>query len=100
MSAVDETVTVTQVYASFESTQTMFRHVEKRLTSLELSVAAMETERAVSEEKRKFMNARFNHIDQRLDKIDGHMTRLVWLIIAAIIGAMMSFMMQGDVFRL
>jgi hypothetical protein len=42
------------------------------------------------------MVARFNQIDGRLDKIDGHIARLVWLIIAAIIGGFMSFVMQGS----
>lgn len=84
-----------QAYAQFETYQAMFRHVEKRLNSMGLTVAAMETERAVSEEKRKFMEARFNHIDRRLEKIEGHIARLVWLIIAAIMGAGMSFVMSG-----
>ena len=79
----------------YEGYRVMFRHIEKRLTSLELTVSAIETDRAVSEEKRKFMVARFNQIDTRLDKIDGHIGRLVWLIIAAILGGLMSFMMQG-----
>ncbi|MFK7938059.1 MAG: hypothetical protein AB8B82_01675 [Roseovarius sp.] len=82
-------------YAQFETYQAMFRHVEKRLNSIGLTIAAMETERAVSEEKRKFMEARFNHIDRRLEKIEGHISRLVWLIIATIIGASMSFVMSG-----
>ncbi len=79
----------------YEGYRVMFRHIEKRLTSLELTVSAIETDRAVSEEKRKFMVARFNQIDTRLDKIDGHIGRLVWLIIAAILGGLMSFMLQG-----
>ena len=82
-------------FAPYDGTQAMFRQVEKRLTSLELTVAAMETERAVSEEKRKFMEARFNHIDRRLEKIDSHVSKLVWLIIATILGAFMSVVLQG-----
>ena len=82
-------------YAQIENMQTMYRQVEKRLNSIGLTVAAMETERAVSEEKRKFMEARFTHIDRRLEKIDNHISRLVWLIIAAIMGAGMSFVMSG-----
>ncbi len=65
---------------------------------MEAAIATMETDRAVSEEKRKFMEARFNQIDRRLDKIDGHISRLVWLIIAAILGGFMSFVMQGSMF--
>lgn len=81
--------------APHESTLQLFRQQERRLNSLELSVAAIETDRAVSEEKLKFMNARFDQIDRRLEKIDGHISRLVWLIIAAIVGGTMSFVMQG-----
>ncbi|MEL6648555.1 MAG: hypothetical protein AAFY35_12780 [Pseudomonadota bacterium] len=80
---------------SYEGAQQLFRHHEKRLTSLELTVATMETDRAVSEEKLKFMNARFDQIDRRLEKIDGHISRLVWLIMAAMVGGVMSFLMQG-----
>lgn len=87
---------VTEAMIPYEGYKAMFRHIERRITSLELTVAAMETERAVSEEKRKFMVARFNQIDGRLDKIDGHIGRLVWLIIAAILGAFMSFVIQGS----
>ncbi len=86
---------VTDAVVSQEGYKAMLRHIERRLTSLELTVAAMETERAVSEEKRKFMVARFNQIDTRLDKIDGHIGRLVWLIIAAILGAFMSIVLHG-----
>ena len=83
------------IFAPYEGTRAMFRQMEKRVTSLELTVAAMETERAVSEQKQKFMEARFNQIDTRLEKIDGHVSRLVWLIITAILGGLMSFVLQG-----
>ena len=96
MSHLDEAGELTAIYAPFDGTQAMFRQVEKRLSSIELTVAAMETERAVGEEKRKFADARFIHIDRRLEKIEGHISRLVWLIIAAILGAFMSFVMQGN----
>ena len=84
------------LYVPFESTQAMFRHYEKRLSALEALVAQIETDRAVSEEKRKFIEARFNEVGRRLDRIDGHISRLVWLIIAAILGGFMSFVMQGN----
>ena len=84
-----------ELFASREGTQQLFRQQERRLTSLELTVAAMETDRAVSEEKLKFMNARFDQIDRRLEKIDGHISRLVWLIIAAMVGGFVSFLMKG-----
>lgn len=88
--------TVDTPYVPFESSQAMFRHFEKRLASVETLLAKMETDRAVSEEKRKFIEARFNDVGRRLDRIDGHISRLVWLIIAAILGGFMSFAMQGS----
>jgi cob(I)alamin adenosyltransferase len=93
-------MTDAQDFISKEGAQQLFRHHEKRLTSLELTVATMETDRAVSEEKLKFMNARFDQIDRRLEKIDGHVSRLVWLIIAAMVGGVMSFLMQGGTIAL
>ena len=92
--------TVPDTYVSHESTQQLLRHQEKRLTSLELTVATIETDRAVSEEKIKFMNARFDQIDRRLERIDGHISRLVWLIIAAMVGGFMSFLMRGGTIAL
>lgn len=89
-----------EVYASFEGTQAMFRHMEKRLTSLELSIAAVETERAVSEERQKFMELRFNHIDRRLEKIDGHISRLIWAILASMVGAIVHGLMTNGLFAL
>ena len=89
-----------EAYASFDGTQAMFRHVEKRLTSLELSISAAETERAVSEERQKFMELRFNHIDRRLEKIDGHISRLIWAIIASIVGAVMHSLTTNGLFAL
>lgn len=84
------------LYAPYEGTQVMFRQFEERLVAVEAALVTMATDRAVSEEKRKFIEARFNQIDTRLEKIDGHISRLVWLIIAAILGGFMSFVMQGN----
>ena len=95
MSQVETEAKLETMLTGIEGAQAMFRHVEKRLTSLELSMGALETERAVSDEKRKFMETRFGQIDRRLEKIEGHMARLVWLIIAAILGGFMSFVMQN-----
>lgn len=95
MSQVESEAKLQSIFTAIDGSEAMFRHVEKRLTSLELTISALETERAVSDEKRKFMEARFGQIDRRLEKIEGHMARLVWLIIAAILGGFMSFVMQN-----
>ena len=86
-------------YVQFESTTAMFRHLDKRVSAVEAQLSAIETNRAVGDEKRKFLEARFAEFNRRLDKIDGHISRLVWLIIAAILGGFMSFVMQGNIFH-
>ncbi len=80
----------------FDDIETMFHRMDARLTKIEAAIIRLETERAVNEEKQKFMEGRFNQIDTKLMRIDGHISRLVWLIIAAIVGGFMSFIMQGN----
>lgn len=38
---------------------------------------------------------RYEAIASRLDKIDGHISKLLWLIIAAIVGGFMTFVING-----
>ncbi|MEM1234777.1 MAG: hypothetical protein AAGH70_11690 [Pseudomonadota bacterium] len=84
-------------YTTLGEAESMLAGLHGRLELLEASIRQMETERAVDLEKQKFIEERFNRLDQRLVKIEGHTSRLVWLIIAAIIGGLMSFMMRGGV---
>ena len=84
------------VMPPYDDVEDVFRYIDRRLTAVERTLAGLETERAVNEEKRKFMEGRFNQIDLRLDRIDGHVSRLVWLIIAAILGGFMSFVLRGS----
>ncbi|MEL6915563.1 MAG: hypothetical protein AAFP13_13785 [Pseudomonadota bacterium] len=74
--------------------------IDARLSSVEGAMHTVETERAVNEEKEKFMVSRFNALDGRLDKIDGHVAKLVWLILAAIIGGFMSLVIRGGLLGL
>ncbi len=83
----------------FDDIETMFHRMDARLTKIEAAIIRLETERAVNQEKQKFMEGRFNQIDTKLGRIDGHISRLVWLIIAAIVGAFMSFILQGTIFN-
>lgn len=79
----------------FDDLETVFRRIDERINAIERSTISLDRDLAVSAEKRKFVDQRFNQIDTRLDRIDGHISRLVWLIIAAIIGGFMSFLMKG-----
>lgn len=38
---------------------------------------------------------RREHIDKRFDQLDKNVSRLVWLVVSAIVGGVMSFVMKG-----
>lgn len=69
--------------------------MEKRVEELETWKADMNTYRAVERERAKAIEVRFDQMDKRLDKIDNHVGRIVWLIVTAIIMGAMSFIMDG-----
>ena len=83
------------LYAPFQDTEAAFQRTEERLASIEAASVRMETERAVNAEKQKRLDTQFNQIDGRLDRIDALISRLVWLIVAAILGGLMSFILEG-----
>lgn len=84
------------LYAPFQDTEAAFRRTEERLAMIEAVAIRSETDRAVNEEKQIRLETRFNQIDRRLDRIDALISRLVWLIVAAIVGAFMSFLLKGS----
>lgn len=86
------------LYAPFDDTEVAFQRAEERLSSLEAAFVVFSTERAVNEEKQKRLETRFMQIDKRLDRVDALIARLVWLIVTAIIGGFMSFLMKGNLF--
>ncbi|MEO0859918.1 MAG: hypothetical protein AAFY65_04840 [Pseudomonadota bacterium] len=84
------------LYAPFQDTEASFARMEARLASVEAIISRLETDRAVNAEKQVRLEERFNQIDTRLDRIDGLISRLVWLIVAAIVGGFMSFLLRGS----
>ncbi|UQS95100.1 hypothetical protein Pam3_29 [Pseudanabaena phage Pam3] len=58
-----------------------FAKQDDRLTKLEVK-SAVDYERHLA-------------IVGRLDKIDGHISKLVWLILSAIVGALLTFLIRG-----
>jgi hypothetical protein len=87
------------LYAPFQDTQAALGRAEDRLRSLEEIAARIETGRAVDEEKQKRMEARFDVVDKRLDRIDGLVARLAWLIVTAIVGGFMTMLLAGGLPR-
>lgn len=69
--------------------------LSKRVESLELWKTTQEIENARASERKSNTDERFNRIEKRLDKIDGHVSRLVWLVVTAIGSAFMAFLIQG-----
>jgi len=69
------------------------------LQKLEIRVRNLEnkydTREAVNAERRAQTEAEFKRVHDRLDKIDGNISKVVWLVLAAVIGGFLSFMMQG-----
>lgn len=61
---------------------------ERDLRDLEKRVQALETSTAVGSERHKI-------IVSRLDKLDSHLTWLIRLVIAAIIGGFLTFVLKG-----
>lgn len=65
-----------------------FRRLEGEVSNLRTDVNGLMTAGAVENERHKT-------IVKRLDRIDGHINKLMWLIIAAIVGGLMQFMLGG-----
>ena len=61
---------------------------EAKMQRLEDRVTVLERNEAVSEERNR-------QIVKRLDKIDGHLSRVLWLVVALIIGGFINFMIRG-----
>lgn len=86
------------LYAPFKDPEAAFHHLDARVAALEGMAVRVETDRAVNEEKQKLKERRFSQIDGRLDRIDALISRLAWLIMAAIVGGFMSFLLKGGIF--
>ncbi|MEO0677085.1 MAG: hypothetical protein AAFR53_05530 [Pseudomonadota bacterium] len=82
-------------YTTIGEAESMVSSLEARVVTLEEAQQRTHMERAVNQEKQKYIEDRFNRLDKRLAKIEGHVSRIVWLVIAAIIGAAMSFIVRG-----
>lgn len=65
----------------FDRVEERFAKQDDRLTKLEVK-SAVDYERHVA-------------VVARLDRIDNHMSKLVWLMITGIVGAIMAFLIRG-----
>lgn len=58
------------------------------IEALKVEVAALKLTNAVSQE-------RYRHIDEKLTKIEGALSRLMWIVLAAVLGGIVTFIMSG-----
>lgn len=61
---------------------------DEQLEKLEERVSKLEIKSAVDFE-------RHSSVIKRLDKIDSHISKLMWLIVTAIVGGFMAFVING-----
>lgn len=50
---------------------------------------------ALNAERRIQSDAEFRRVHERLDKIDGHIGRLVWMVLGGIVSAFLAFVFSG-----
>ena len=75
--------------------EAVYRLLDGRISVVESELGRVETHNAVREEKRRFDESRLRDMDARIDRIEGHLSKLVWLIVAAILGGFMSIVTKG-----
>lgn len=69
--------------------------LDARVSALEVWRYSQERDAAVLEERRRSEAVEFERVNRRLDKIEQLISRLVWLIMVAIVGAFMTFVING-----
>lgn len=80
---------------SNSQTQTLYSELNTRIVRLEDWKASQDVSNAVAAEHRRHIVERFDGMEGRLDKIDGHMTWIVRLIGGALILAVVGFLLAG-----
>lgn len=83
-----------------------FSRIENKLDGLEQWKHKMDTQSALTERQFQYLDSRFDEIDkkmevnkkdndEKLDKINANFSRITWLIITAIVGAFMTWVLRG-----
>lgn len=62
---------------------------------LSYKVEKIQEWKTVQETQTALATERYSNINSRLDKIDGHMAKLIWIILVGILGAAGSFILSG-----
>lgn len=68
---------------------------DQRLQSLERMTSEAKTDRAVRAERDKHLDRRFDKIERDVGDVKGYLLKIVWLLVAGIIAAFVTFMLNG-----
>lgn len=72
-----------------------FSGLEDRVGRLEQWRNIQDIENVRIQERRANADDRFDRVEKRLDKIDSHVGRIVWLLVISILSAFMAFVIRG-----
>lgn len=72
----------------YERLEERMDRMDERFSKQDDRITKLEVKSAVDHE-------RHTAIVGRLDRIDGHVSKLVWLILASIVAAVLSFILRG-----
>lgn len=80
----------------------MSEQINRRIDKLEEQMQGLETrfshlDKSVSlvEADRQYVRERIDAIDDRLKKISGHLTWLIYIVLGGIVSGLVTFIMQG-----
>lgn len=69
--------------------------LEDRAAALEARASAIELVSAVGSEKYLNILSRLDKLDSSFDRFEANISKLAWLVIAAIVGGFMTFVIRG-----
>lgn len=71
--------------------------LKKRLTVIEQWQIEQRVHSSARNERDKHLDERFDRLEKGTDEIKGYLLKIVWVIILAIIGGFVTFMMNGGI---
>ncbi len=69
--------------------------VEERIARLEEWRGRIQTDLAVQKADREYMQRSFDDMRGRLDRIDGHIAKLVWIVISSLVLGVLAWIYKG-----
>lgn len=69
--------------------------IESRVTDLEKWKNEVSTQLAVRKERDSHIDDRFDRVEKRLTGIDDAVKRVLWIIVGAVIAALVTFILKG-----